>query len=150
MSKLQKKVAYLKGLAEGLGVEKASREGRLLTEIITVLDDITDELGRAQEAQQDLQEYMSALDESVGELEDDYWGWDDDEDEDEDECEDDDDEFVELECPQCHEKVYFEEDVLDDESIGQITCPQCGEVVLNFGDTTDDDDQPEILLPTED
>jgi len=89
MSKLQEKVAYLKGLAEGLGVEKASREGRLLTEIISVLDDMTEELCRLSETQQEIEEYISALDESVGELEDDYWGFHEDE-EDEDDYEDED------------------------------------------------------------
>ncbi|MGI6128545.1 MAG: CD1247 N-terminal domain-containing protein [bacterium] len=143
MSKLQQKVSYLKGLAEGLGVEKSSREGRLLTEIIAVLSEITNELDGVNEAQQDLQEYISALDESVGELEDDYWGWD----EDEDDFEDDD--FVELECPECHGKVYFEEDALDDESIGQISCPECGEIVLSFGEPTCDSDL-KINIPAED
>ena len=106
MSKLQQKVAYLKGLAEGLGVEKASREGRLLAEIIDVLDHMTAELDRLDELQQDMQEYISALDESVGELEDDYWEFDEYDDADDD---DEDDGFIELECPKCHETVYFEE-----------------------------------------
>jgi DNA-directed RNA polymerase subunit delta len=146
LSKLQQKVSYLKGLAEGLGVEKSSREGRLLTEIIAVLSEITNELDGVNEAQQDLQEYISALDESVGELEDDYWGWDEDED---DDFEDEDDDFVELECPECHGKVYFEEDALDDESIGQISCPECGEIVLSFGEPTCDSDL-KINIPAED
>lgn len=137
MSKLQQKVAYLKGLAEGLGVEKSSREGRLLTEIISVLDDMTEELGRIDETQQDIQEYISALDESVGELEEDYWGFDEDDDYEDDD--DEDDEFIELECPKCHETVYFEEDVLGDDSVGEITCPECGEVVFDFGETIIDD-----------
>jgi len=145
MSKLQQKVAYLKGLAEGLGVEKASREGRLLAEIIDVLDHMTAELDRLDELQQDMQEYISALDESVGELEDDYWEFDEYDDADDD---DEDDGFIELECPKCHETVYFEEAVLEDDNIGEITCPECGEVVFDLDPTIYEDIDP--ALPSED
>lgn len=145
MSRLQQKVAYLKGLAEGLGVEKASREGRLLAEIISVLEEMTEDLGRLDEAQQNMQEYISALDESVGELEDDYWGFDEDLDDDYD---DEYNDFIELECPKCHETVYFEEDALGDDNIGEITCPECGEVVFDFGETYDE--EVDVPIPSDD
>ena len=33
------KVAYLKGLAEGLGVDKETKEGRILDSVIDILED---------------------------------------------------------------------------------------------------------------
>lgn len=131
MDTLRTKVAYLKGLAEGLGVEKTGQEGRLVVEIISVLDDITLELSHLKEAQRDIEKYLDALDESVGELEDDYWGL-------EEDCigsdVDNDDDFIEVECPSCHETVFFEADILEDDSMDQISCPQCGGVIFDFSD----------------
>lgn len=137
-SKLQQKASYLKGLAEGLGLEKSSAEGRVLTQIISMLADMADELGVLYETQHDLQESVSVLDESVGELEDDYWGWDEDS-----EDGNDDDDFVQLECPECHEKIYFEEEALTDENLGEVSCPRCGEIVLKFGEQGCDCDPKE-------
>ena len=38
------KVAYMKGLAEGLGLDTKTKEGKLLTVMIDLLDDIALEL----------------------------------------------------------------------------------------------------------
>ncbi|MDI3522953.1 MAG: hypothetical protein PWP43_1135, partial [Bacillota bacterium] len=37
MGNLRERVSYLKGLAEGLALEAESREGKLLSQVITVL-----------------------------------------------------------------------------------------------------------------
>ena len=41
---ITEKVAYLKGLAEGLGLDKDSKEGKLFAAIIDVLDDMALEI----------------------------------------------------------------------------------------------------------
>ena len=37
---LTEKVAYLKGLVDGLGVDETSKEGRIIKAIVDVLDDM--------------------------------------------------------------------------------------------------------------
>lgn len=145
MGRLQERVAYLKGLAEGLEVEKDGPEGRLLVEIINVLEDTAGELCQLAEGQRDMEEYINALDESVGQLEDDYWGYDG------DMVSDDvfdDDDFIEMECPTCHGTVFFEGDILDNDSMDQITCPECGEVIFDFNQVPMDKDT-DIIGPRE-
>ena len=38
------KVAYLKGLAEGLGVDKETKEGRILDAILDILEDVAHDI----------------------------------------------------------------------------------------------------------
>jgi len=138
LTSLRERVSYLQGLAEGLALDTASREGKLLSQMVSILSDLAGEVDKLREAQQDLQEYVSALDESVGELEEDYYGGEEDDEEDEEE------DYIEVECPKCHEKVYFEEDMLEDNVVTEITCPQCGEVVFsteNQGEEKEDDEE---------
>jgi ribosomal protein S27E len=146
---LRERVSYLKGLAEGLALDTASREGKLLNQIVSILSDLAEEVDKLREAQQDLQEYVSALDESVGELEEDYYGGEGEDDEEED---DEEEGYIEVECPKCHEKVYFEEDMLDDDVVTEITCPQCGEVVFSTADEGEDEegDEEAPSIPAED
>lgn len=143
MSDLRERVSYLQGLAEGLAVDSDGREGKLLAQVIAVLGEMAGELERLGQAQQDLEEYVSALDESIGELEEDYYGEEPEEEADEEEDDDEEEGYIEVECPKCHEKVYFEEDVLDDHVVTEITCPQCGEVVFST------DNEPEEVEPEE-
>lgn len=152
MGNLRERVSYLKGLAEGLALEAESREGKLLSQVITVLGEMAGELERVQQAQQDLEEYVSAIDESVGELEEDYYGSEPEEAEEDDEAEEEGEEgYIEVECPKCHEKVYFEEDMLDDNVVTEITCPQCGEVVFSTDSEPDEAEEgPAPVGATED
>lgn len=129
MSKLNKKIAYLQGLAEGLNVDRDSKEGKLFTAIMDVLDEVADGMEEISQDQRDLEEYMTAIDEDLGDLEEEIYGEDDcyyDADEDEDFEE----EYIEVECPGCHDIVRFESSILGDEDIIEVTCPNCDEVVF--------------------
>ena len=121
---ITEKVAYLKGLADGLAIDtEKSKEGKLISVII----DILEEMGMSIE---DLEENTTALGEELDAVSDDLADvektlYEDDEDEDEDECccgEDDEDDFFEVECPNCQEPLVIDEDVLE---AGVIECPNC-------------------------
>ena len=121
---ITEKVAYLKGLADGLAIDtEKSKEGKLISVII----DILEEMGMSIE---DLEENTTALGEELDAVSDDLADveeilYEDDEDEDEDECccgEDDEDDFFEVECPNCQEHLVIDEDVLE---AGVIECPNC-------------------------
>jgi len=110
---LTEKVAYLKGLAEGLSLDD-NKEGKLLKAIIDVLDemaatvdDMDDEIGA-------ISEEIELLDEDLNSLEEDYYDLD----------EDDDDFFYEVECPECGKTVYLDGDLLDGD---MVECPDCQE-----------------------
>ena len=120
---ISEKVAYLKGLAEGLNIDTdKSKEGKLINVMIGILE----EIGLALE---DLEENSLALGEEIDVLSDDLADveavvFDEDEDEeyeDEDEEEFDDDWF-EVECPNCDEVLVVDEEALAE---GHIKCPNC-------------------------
>lgn len=74
MEDLLKKVSYLKGLSEGLGVDDATTEGKLLIKIIEVLGDFTEVIEDTVENQITLEEYMSFIDEDLFDVEDEIYG----------------------------------------------------------------------------
>ena len=119
---ISEKVAYLKGLAEGLKLDTESNEGKLFAAIIDVLEDMADEIADMQDEMVDLEDGLDAVSDDLSEVEESLYEL---EDEDEDEWDDDEDEedcFMTT-CPECEEEVYFDETVLED---GEVVCPNCG------------------------
>ena len=121
---ITEKVAYLKGLADGLAIDtEKSKEGKLISVII----DILEEMGMSIE---DLEENTTALGEELDAVSDDLADveellYEDDDDEDEDDeccCDEDEDDFFEVECPNCQEPLVIDEDVLE---AGVIESPSC-------------------------
>ena len=64
------KVAYLKGLAEGLGVDKDSKEGKLFAIIADILEDLALDVEELEESVADLDEDVEDLSDDVEEIED--------------------------------------------------------------------------------
>ena len=63
------KVAYMKGLAEGLGMDGKSKEGKLLKVMMDILDDIALELQDIREEQSDLEEGLDAVSDDLSDVE---------------------------------------------------------------------------------
>ncbi|AKL95289.1 transcriptional regulator AraC family [Clostridium aceticum] len=122
MNHLFEKVAYLKGLAEGLNIEESSKDGKIILGIIDALDDFAEAIVMMNEDQEDLTEYVEALDEDLAEVEEELFEEDDEDDEDEDI------DFMEIECPNCDEEIYVDEDLFYDED-PEVVCPRCSEVI---------------------
>ncbi|NLY08986.1 MAG: hypothetical protein GXZ11_03675 [Tissierellia bacterium] len=80
MNYLLKKAAYVKGLADGLDINEKSNEGRILLELVDLIDVIAEMMADTIEAQMDLEEYVDLLDEDLSELEDEVYDFDDDDD----------------------------------------------------------------------
>lgn len=78
MDFLLQKVAYLQGLAEGLGVDESTKEGKLLVAIIDTLEGFSDVLSDVIDDQMDLEEYVNFLDEDLADVEEDIYGDDED------------------------------------------------------------------------
>ena len=69
MSKLGKKVAYLKGLAEGLGVKEEDNQGKLILALIDTLEAFAEENEELQERLAELTEYVEEIDSDVSDME---------------------------------------------------------------------------------
>ena len=127
---LVEKAAYLKGLAEGLGMDAQSKEGRLWAALNDLLADMAHEIEDLHEADDRLDD---ALDELAGELSYleelscDLEKLDDDDD---GAADDDDAEYdgvvYDATCPVCGEEISFDEETLES---GSIRCPGCGELL---------------------
>ncbi len=135
MRNLKEKVAYLHGLTQGLNVNEHSSEGKVLLNIIDVLESFADEVQNVNLAQLELEDYVESIDEDLTDLEEQIYEEDmDDDGFDDDDLYDDadaDDDMVEMSCPGCHEMVTFESSILDDEEDIEVTCPYCGGVVYD-------------------
>ena len=119
------KIAYIKGLAEGLGLDENTKEGKILTAIIDLLGDITEEICDIEEGCDEICEQLDAVDEDLSSLEDVIYG-DDEECDCGCDCDDDcecDDEVYEIECPACNDIIYLDEGMLEEEG---MVCPNCG------------------------
>jgi ribosomal protein S27E len=136
------KVAYLKGLAEELGVDKESKEGKLFAVVLDILEDVAMDIEDLEQNTFDLGEALDQVSDDLSDVEEivyDEDGWDDDDEDDEDdedEDEDDDTVFYEVTCPACDNTITIDEDVL---SLGSIECPNCGETLEFDGIETEDD-----------
>ena len=74
MYELSKRVSYLKGLAEGLGLNEESKEEKILSEIIDILDEMAETVCDNEVAIEDLEDYIFEVDEDLSYLEDDVYG----------------------------------------------------------------------------
>ena len=146
---ITEKTAYLKGLADGLGVDPESREGKLWAALNDLLSDIAHDLEELHETDRGQAEALDGLADEVSYLEemcsvmdeDDYEQIEDDEEGEEDE-EDEEPEYdgvvYDATCPVCGEEISFDEETLE---TGSIKCPNCGEL-LEF-DLGEEEAKPE-------
>ena len=125
---ITEKVAYLRGLADGLGIDDATKEGKLLAAIIDVLDDMALEIEDMQEVQLELSEGLDAVSDDLEDVEDIIYDEEDEDDEDDDEYYEDeldeDEDCYATTCPTCEEEIFFDESILEE---GEVICPNCGE-----------------------
>ncbi|MBR2520612.1 MAG: hypothetical protein IKE62_00320 [Oscillospiraceae bacterium] len=120
---LSEKVAYIKGLADGMELDESKKEVRLMMAIIDVLEETAISV-------EDLEEAVESVCDEIDDIEDVVF-------DDDDECsccDDDDDDMLEVKCPKCGEVLELEDEDFEN---GWIKCPACGEK-LEF-DVCDDD-----------
>ena len=114
---ISEKVAYLKGLAEGLNLDtEKSKEGKLISVMIGILEEVGLSIEDLEENALALGEEIDVLSDDLADVESVVF------DEDENDEEDYDDDWFEVECPTCEEPL-----IIDDEALaeGFIQCPNC-------------------------
>ena len=167
---LFEKAAYLRGLADGVDLDKTTAEGKLITALLDLVSDMADEIEAINEDVADLQDYIEEVDEDLADVEDfldeecdgDCENCDCEGDCDECEfadcdcdcdcdcdydcdcdcdcdCDDDDCEgFFAIECPNCHDMIYFDEDI----DVDNFMCPACGEkLTCEFVEEDEEDEE---------
>lgn len=138
---LDSRIAYLRGLADGFDVNAQSSEGKLIAEMIDVLDEMHAHIHELQVRVEESEDYLEAIDEDLQDVElllfedddelyetidddclvrdqlyDEYADLDDDEDARVYETADDEhlDTTYEFTCPNCQEVIFLHEGVDDD------------------------------------
>ncbi len=150
------RAAYLKGLAEGFGMDPNSRDGKLWGALTTLLSDMAHEIEDLQADSLDMAEAMDELGEELSCLEELALGLDvpeDYEDLEDDEDFDDDEDFADEDEPDADEegrdyrpdlRLYREDEEDDGEDeefngiLYDVTCPSCGQEI-SFDETTLDE-----------
>ena len=118
MMTITEKVAYLKGMADGMRLDESANEGKLLKTVIDVLEDMALTISDVEDTIGELSQQVDEIDDDLAAIEDEWY--EDDEDEDCD-CEG---VRYEVECPVCGDVISIDEDLLEE---GAIDCPNCGE-----------------------
>ena len=129
---ISENAAYLKGLFDGYEIDKSSKEGKRISEMLTLLSDMADKINALEADNKELHEYVEELDHDLGEVEEELYFCDDEDYEgdyddlnDDEDYEMDDSDYYEIECPSCGEIVCFD-DSLD---VDELSCPACGEKI---------------------
>ena len=150
--KLTEKIAYMKGLLDGMELDGSTKEGKAILQMAEVMEEMGVYIDDLQSQVDELTELCDLLDKDLGEVEtdlycdddDDVEFGDDDDDEDDDfalgevlpadyddiSYDDDDEDFDEVQyvvnCPSCDETVSLSERQLEE---GSMVCPHCGELL---------------------
>ena len=130
---ISEKVAYLKGLAEGLNLDTDSKEGKLISVMIGILEEVGLSLEDMEENALNLGEEIDALSDDLADVESIVY--------DEDEDDEDEEDGFEVECPNCDEPLFIGDDELAE---GVVVCPNCDtRFSLDLSDDTVEGDDGE-------
>lgn len=140
---LSQKVAYLKGLMDGLNIDDSTNEGKILKVMADILDEMALTVEDIADEVDEVVELVEILDEDLGDLEEEVYFGDDccDDDcccDDDDDCCCDDEEMYECVCPTCGDTICLDENIIAD---GSIDCPNCGEnLEFDFSEVEDEEE----------
>ncbi|MCD7723140.1 MAG: hypothetical protein LUH82_04245 [Clostridiales bacterium] len=127
-------LGYLKGLLDGLDLDKDKKETKLFKAIIDVVENLSKDIDDVYEEIDGAYEIIDAIDSDLSDVEDVVF-------DDEDDCCDcdccDDCDGYELQCPICGSPVYIDE---DSDFENGVECPACGEI-LQIEPADEDEDE---------
>ena len=156
---LTERTAYIKGLCEGLGLDKKDTpEAKIINALLELCEEMALEIEDIESDIGELADYCEELDEDLGDVEEVLLDMDDEDDDeewdDEDECDGDcdacdfcddcgycdDEDYYEILCPSCGETVCFDGSAFDEET---LLCPACGSEIGEIFDEEEVDLEPE-------
>ena len=122
---VSEKAAYIKGLIEGMKIDTSDGEGKVISAMADLLEDLSLSVLDLEDETATLNDYVEEIDEDLGAVEEELY------------C---DCECLELECPACGKPVYIDE--CDADEIDELECPNCGKL-LSLVQTDDEDESEE-------
>ncbi|MGG1660148.1 CD1247 N-terminal domain-containing protein [Brevibacillus sp. NRS-1366] len=130
---LANRIAYLRGLAEGMDISEKSAEGKIVLELIDIIDDVAAEFRELHDRVEEAEDYVEALDEDLEDVE--LYLFDDEEQlyETVGDCsEEDEDDYAAYYDLDDDEDAYIYENTGDNhlETTYEFSCPSCQEVIL--------------------
>lgn len=130
MGYLSEKVAYLRGLSDGLDIKDAKSE-KMVKAIVDTLQEFAEKIDELSDNAAEMQVQIDDIDTSLTDLEDEVFGIDDFDDEDDYEDWDDEEDYS-FQCPKCGNMIYVDLNMLDDDE-NFVVCPECKEnIELEF------------------
>jgi len=133
MKRITDRTSYLRGLAEGLNIDKEKAENKLMMEMLTVMDEMAQRIVELDSDMDELDEYVASMESDLSDVEDILFA-DGDEDgpDDGDAYGEDGDEEIAVTCPHCGKEFSIEatEINFDDD----VICPACGKSILGTED----------------
>jgi len=140
MKDYSKKIAYLRGLADGLDIKNDTKESKLLKGIVEAMEELANGIEGVEGSQKKASEQLDILEERVcdvendlTDLEDEFYDFQEDMEDDfwDDEDGDADEEYA-FQCPKCGKAIYLDSSVLDSDE-DTVVCPNCNErIKLEF------------------
>lgn len=115
---LTEKIAYIKGVVEGMNFDASTNEGKIIELLIDLLDDIANDVTDIYESTETMNAYIEEIDGDLSFLEDIVY-------DDFDDCdfdyENEDYNFFKVVCPSCNEEVYLDDSI----DPSRVFCPSC-------------------------
>lgn len=129
MKRITDRTSYLRGLAEGLNIDKEKAENKLMLEMLNVMDEMAQKILELDGDMDELDEYVASMESDLSDVEDILFA-DGDEDglEDADAYGEDGSGEIDVTCPHCGKEFTIEatEINFDDD----VVCPACGKSIL--------------------
>ena len=127
MSNLTDRAAYLRGLADGMGLTKDTNETKLLLEMLNLMDEMAQKINEMDEDVGELEAYVEDLDADLADIEEAVFG-------DEDDCD----------CCDCDDDCDCDDCDCDCEELEELAfdCPYCGKAVMLKAADIDYDESP--------
>ena len=126
---VKEKTEFIKGMLEMSKIDFSTDEGKLIKALIETVDALAAEIEEIKQDVEDHNDFLEELDEDLGILEEVVYDLDDEDFECDGNCDECDDEECDLRdgefrcalCPNCGEKIYFDESTDPDD----VVCPSC-------------------------
>ena len=126
---IKENAAYIKGLSDGYEIDKDSKEGKIITQMLDLVSALAERICDLEDECAELREYIEEIDSDLGAVEEDLYVTDEDYDEDfeddfdDDFVNDDDSGYDELQCPACGEVICVDQNL----PLEEVVFPACGE-----------------------
>ena len=134
MKRITDRTSYLRGLAEGLNIDREKAENKLMLEMLTVMDEMAQQILELDTDMDELDEYVASMESDLSDVEDMLFTDGDEDDADDDGYAEDGDEQIDVTCPHCGKEfsIVAAEINFDDD----VVCPGCGKSILGTEDET--------------